>query len=75
MLNRIAIFDGYDVPGFAGPRKRKGKKKRGSKRRARRSGSQRAKFGKVARSCWAQLRAGKLPRKGMFGACMRKGLR
>lgn len=45
------------------------------KRKARKGGSNRAKFATAARHCHGLLRAGKLPKKGMFGKCMRKELK
>lgn len=47
---------------------------RGRKRGGGLTTSQRL-FGKVAKECQAERRAGELPRKGDMGSCMRDGLR
>lgn len=54
---------------------RKARRATAATRKTRRGGAQRARFTKAAKACWVQLRAGELPKKGDFRACMKEGLR
>jgi hypothetical protein len=51
----------------------KGKKKKASGKK--RGGAQRAKFSAAAKHCWVELRAGRLPKRGMFSKCMKASLK
>lgn len=53
-------------------RRKKARKSSGKRRGGR--GAQKAKFAKAAKHCWAQLRAGKLPKRGQFSKCMKAHL-
>lgn len=48
------------------------KRKSGSRRRG--GAAQKNRFKKAAKHCWAELRAGKLPKRGQFSKCMKKHL-
>ena len=64
-MNKIAIFEGYSIPGFGGVKR---------KRRAGRSkaaGAWRKKFGSCARKC----AKGKKPGTKAVGSCMRSCLK
>ncbi len=38
------------------------------------AGAQRKRFAAAARKCWTKLRAGELPKRGMFSKCMKSEL-
>lgn len=64
-MNKIAIFEGYDMPGFAAYKRKKKSGRKGG------AGAWRKKFGACGRKCGK----GKKPGTKSVGTCMRACLK